>query len=87
MDYKSVSRASFRAVRQELETYLTAEYATLAALSGEARRELRTSGRTVTADAWRRALGPEVRRIIVERGRDAAKLRLLELLGVETCAP
>jgi len=81
------SPALSRAVRQELETYLTAEYATLAALAGEVRRELRASGRVVAAEAWRRALGPEVRRLIVERGRDAAKLRLLELLGVETCAP
>ena len=66
------SPALSRAIREELETYLTADYATLAALA---------------AEAWRRALGPEVRRLIVERGRDTAKLRLLELLGVETCAP
>lgn len=81
------SPALSRAIREELETYLTADYATLAALAAEARRELRASGRAVTAEAWRRALGPEVRRLIVERGRDSAKLRLLELLGVETCAP
>ena len=80
------SPALSRAVRDELETYLTAEYATLAALAAEARRELRASGRAATAEAWRRALGPEVRRLIVERGRDTAKLRLLELLGVEACA-
>ena len=80
------SPALARAVREELEAYLTAEYATLAAIAGEVRRELRAAGRPVTADAWRRALGPEVRRLIVERGRDDAKHRLLELLGVETCA-
>jgi hypothetical protein len=38
----------------------------------------------VTAEAWRRALGPDVRRLIVERGRDDAKHRLLELLGAES---
>jgi precorrin-2 dehydrogenase/sirohydrochlorin ferrochelatase len=81
------SPALARAVREELEAYLTAEYATLAAIAAEARRELRLAGRLVTADAWRRALGPEVRRLIVERGRDDAKQRLLELLGVEACAP
>jgi siroheme synthase-like protein len=81
------SPALSRAIREELERYLTADYATLAALAAEARRELRASGRAVTAEAWRRALGPEVRRLILERGRDTAKLRLLELLGVETCAP
>src|SRR6266403_10526 len=80
------SPALARAIREELETYLTDDYATLAAIAAEARREVRAAGRPVTADAWRRALGPEVRRLIVERGRDDAKQRLLELLGVEACA-
>jgi precorrin-2 dehydrogenase / sirohydrochlorin ferrochelatase len=80
------SPALSRAIREELETYLTAEYATLAALAAEARREVRSAGRVVTADAWQQALGPEVRRVIVEQGRDAAKQRLLELLGVGACA-
>ena len=78
------SPALARAIREELETYLTDDYATLAAIAAEARREVRALGRPVTADAWRRALGPEVRRLIVERGRDDAKQRLLELLGVES---
>jgi precorrin-2 dehydrogenase len=75
------SPALARAIRAELETYLTADYATLAAIAAEARRELRAAGRPATAEAWQRALGPEVRRLIVERGRDDAKHRLLELLG------
>jgi len=78
------SPALARAIREELETYLTDDYATLASIAAEARREVRAAGRPVTADAWRRALGPEVRRLIVERGRDDAKQRLLELLGVES---
>jgi len=78
------SPALARAIREELENYLTDDYATLAAIAAEARREVRAAGRPVTADAWRRALGPEVRRLIVERGRDDAKQRLLELLGVES---
>jgi siroheme synthase-like protein len=76
------SPALARAIREELETYLTDDYATLAAIA--ARREVRALGRPVAADAWRRALGPEVRRLIVERGRDDAKQRLLELLGVDS---
>ena len=75
------SPALARAIREELEAYLTDDYTTLASIAAEARRELRAAGRPVTADAWRRALGPEVRRLIVERGRDDAKHRLLELLG------
>ena len=74
------SPALARAIREELEAYLTDDYATLAAIAAEARKEVRASGRPVTAEAWRRALGPEVRRLIVERGREDAKHRMLELL-------
>ncbi len=77
------SPALARAIREELETYLTDDYTTLASIAAEARREVQAAGRPVTAGAWQRALGPEVRRIIVERGRDDAKRRLLELLGAE----
>jgi precorrin-2 dehydrogenase len=80
------SPALARAVREDLERYLTADYATLAQIAAEARRELRAAGRAADAAAWRRALGPEVRRLIVERGPEAAKRRLLELLGVRVCA-
>src|SRR5205823_839312 len=58
----------------------------LARSAAEARRGLRAAGRAADATAWRRALGPEVRGLIVERGREAAKRRLLELLGVTLCA-
>ena len=80
------SPALARAVREDLERYLTADYATLAQVAAEARRELRAAGRVADAEAWRRALGPEVRRLIVEGGREAAKRRVLELLGVTACA-
>jgi siroheme synthase-like protein len=76
------SPALARAIREELEAYLTDDYATLASIAAEARREVRQAGRPVTSETWRRALGPEVRRLIVERGRDDAKQRLLEILGV-----
>src|SRR5207247_59138 len=75
------------AIREELERYLTAEYATLAEIAAEARRELRAAGRVADAETWRRALQvPEVRRVIVERGREEAKRRLLERLGAPACA-
>jgi precorrin-2 dehydrogenase/sirohydrochlorin ferrochelatase len=80
------SPALARAVREELERYLTADYATLAQIAAEARRELRAAGRAADATAWQRALGAEVRGLIVERGPEAAKRRLLELLGVTVCA-
>src|SRR5207245_1921238 len=61
------SPALARAIREELETYFTDDYRVLARLAGEARRELRGSG--ATADAWRRALDPALRRLIAE-GRE-----------------
>src|SRR5207247_4547617 len=54
------SPALARAMREELERFLTAEYAILAQIAAEARRELRAAGRAADATAWRRALGPEV---------------------------
>src|SRR5439155_857255 len=75
------SPALARAMREELERFLTAEYAILAQIAAEARRELRAAGRVADAETWRRALGPEVRRLIVERGPEEAKRHLLERLG------
>ena len=75
------SPALARAVREELEGYLGAEYAILADIAGEARRELRAAGRAATAEAWRRALGPETRRLIAAGGREAARRHLLDCLG------
>jgi len=74
------SPALARAVREELEAYLTPEYATLAELAAEVRRELRGMGRAASADAWQRALGPETRRVLVSRGREYAKLHLIACL-------
>jgi len=77
------SPALARAVREELEAYLTPEYATLAELAAEVRRELRGAGLAASADAWRRALGPETRRVLVQRGREDAKLHLLSCLEAQ----
>lgn len=74
------SPALARAVKEELEAYLTPEYATLAELAAEVRRELRGAGRSASADAWRRALGPETRRVLVDRGREYAKRHLIARL-------
>jgi hypothetical protein len=73
-------------IREELERYLTAEYVTLAEIAAEARLALRAAGRVADAETWRRALlAPEVRRLIVDRGRAEAKRHLLERLGAPAC--
>jgi precorrin-2 dehydrogenase / sirohydrochlorin ferrochelatase len=80
------SPALARAIREELETYFTDDYRVLARLAGEARRELRESGATADADAWRRALDPALRRLIAEGREGEARARLLGRLRAGACA-
>jgi precorrin-2 dehydrogenase/sirohydrochlorin ferrochelatase len=77
------SPALARHVREELEQVLGAEYAALAELAGEVRRELRARGRAPDAETWRRALDGDLRGLLVVGRRDDARRRLLERLGVE----
>src|SRR5205809_93763 len=80
------SPALARAIREELETYFTDDYRVLARLAGEARCALRGSGAAADADAWRRALDPALRRLIVEGREDEARARLLGRLRAAACA-
>jgi siroheme synthase-like protein len=75
------SPALARAVRQELEAYLTDDYAVLAEIVAEVRRELRARQRAPDAETWHRALGADLRALVAAGGREAAKRRLLERLG------
>ena len=75
------SPALARAVRERLETVITAEYAALAALVAGVRRELRDGGLAPAADAWARALDDELRRLVAEGRVGEARGRLLERLG------
>ena len=79
------SPALARAVREELEAYFTADYAGLAQIAGEVRRELRARGHAASAEVWREALDAELRRLIAEGKRDEAKARLRARLGAATC--
>jgi siroheme synthase-like protein len=65
-----------RALREHLETTLGPEWATLAELAAEARRELRAAGRMADGDTWRRALAPDVRALVAERRVDDARREL-----------
>lgn len=80
------SPALSRAIREELETYFTEDYAVLAEVAAEVRRELRQSGRVVEADSWRRALDGELRRLLAEGRREEAKARLVWRLRAGVCA-
>ena len=65
-----------RALRDHLEASLGPEWATLAELAAEARRELRAAGRAADGGTWRRALASDVRALIVEDRLDEARRQL-----------
>jgi len=74
------SPALARAVREELETVLTEDHATLATLAGEVRVELHGRGLRATAEAWRAALGAEARGLIAAGRPAEARARMLARL-------
>ena len=75
------SPALSRAIREDLESYFTREYAELAQVAAEVRQELRQRSVIPSAEAWRQALGDGVRRLIAEGRREEAKAHLIDLLG------
>lgn len=79
------SPALTRAIREELEAYLTEDYAALARLAADVRRELRRRGQTATGEAWRRALDADLRRLVTEGRHAEARSRLLERLRAPVC--
>jgi precorrin-2 dehydrogenase / sirohydrochlorin ferrochelatase len=77
------SPALARAVREELEGYFTEDYAALAGLVGDVRRELRSRHPRPRAERWSDALSGEVRRLVAAGNLEEARTRLLAGLGVE----
>jgi siroheme synthase-like protein len=80
------SPALARAVREELEAWLTDDHATLATLAGDVRAELHGQGLRATAEAWRAALGAEVRALIAAGRPEDARARMRGRL-LEAAAP
>jgi siroheme synthase-like protein len=78
------SPATTRAVREELESYFTADYARLVQIAGEVRRRLREKSLAVSSEAWNQALKGEFRRLLNEDRPDEAKALLLKTLGANT---
>jgi precorrin-2 dehydrogenase / sirohydrochlorin ferrochelatase len=74
------SPAAARAIREELEGYLTEEHAMLVEVAAEARAELRRREASSPA-RWRGALDGRVRRLIAERRYGRARARLARNLG------
>jgi len=79
-----LSPALARRLREELETYLADDFAPLAELLAEVRRELRDQGISVEPEAWQRAIDGRLRELLGQGRRSEAKARLLSALGAET---
>ncbi len=79
------SPALSRAIREELEAYFTEDYAALAALAAEVRRELRRRSLAPDAEAWRRSLDADLRRLVARGHYQEARARLLDRLGQNVC--
>ncbi len=75
------SPALSRAIREELESYFTKDYAELTEVAAEVRRELSQRSVSPGAKAWRQALGKGFRQLIAEGKREQAKAHLMDTLG------
>jgi precorrin-2 dehydrogenase/sirohydrochlorin ferrochelatase len=78
------SPAVTRAIREELDEYIAADYAQLVQIAGEVRKELRGKSIRPTAEVWSNALKGDFRRLIKEGRREQAKTLLLETLGAKS---
>ena len=74
------SPAAARRVREDLETFLTEDYALMLDLATEVRRELRERDVLIDAETWNRALDEDLRALLASGHRHEAKDRLLAAL-------
>ena len=80
------SPALARAIREELESYFSEDYAVLTRVAAEARREARRAAIVASPDAWRRALAGDTRRLIAAGRIDEARQTLVDRLRETPCA-
>lgn len=78
------SPALSRAIREELEAYITEDYAALTEIVAEVRQKLKERSLTPSAETWQKALNGDLRRFIREGEQGKARNYLLKQLGVET---
>lgn len=74
------SPAMARKMREELDAFLTEDYALMLELAVEVRQGLRDRDVLVEPNVWNAALDAEVRRLLAEGRREEAKQRLLRSL-------
>ena len=80
------SPALARRLREELTAFLSEDYAELATMLEDVRREVRSAGISIDGETWQRAIDPRTRALVAQRRVDAAKQRFLENLGVKSAS-
>jgi precorrin-2 dehydrogenase/sirohydrochlorin ferrochelatase len=75
------SPAMARKMREELEEFLTDDWASMLELAAEVRAELREQGKLIDADIWNRALDADLKKLLAEGKQAEAKERLLQALA------
>jgi precorrin-2 dehydrogenase/sirohydrochlorin ferrochelatase len=76
----AASPAMARKLREDLEEFITEEYALMLDLVAQVRRELRDRGVTVEPHVWNAALDADVKRLLGQGHHEEAKQRLLHSL-------
>ena len=75
------SPAMARKMREEIEAFLTEDYALMLELAAEVRAELREQDIIVDPETWNRALDGELKQLLADGKRAQAKKRLLRSLS------
>ena len=75
------SPAMARKMREEIEKFLTDDWAAMLELAAEVRAELREQGKLIDADIWNRALDADLKKLLAEGKQAEAKERLLRSLS------
>ena len=74
------SPAMARKMREEIEAFLTEDWALMLELAAEVRAELREKGMLVDSEVWNKALDSDLRGLLAEGKRPEAKERLMRSL-------
>jgi siroheme synthase-like protein len=80
------SPAMARRLREELTAFLDEDYAPLADLLAEVRRETRAAGQQIDPETWQQAIDARLRTLVAQGRIDEARDRLREGLGIQTSA-
>jgi len=75
------SPAMARKMREEIEKFLTDDWAAMLELAAEVRAELREQGKLIDADIWNRALDADLKKLLAEGKQADARERLLRSLS------